>query len=221
MIDLKSKVEEYWKIILIILVGSCLVLIIYFNTQRKTEDISEIDPYEELLAEVKGEVDQMSETPLAEDEQTDSDTVAIIMADIKGAIHNPGVYKMEEGHRIIDLVEKAGGLLNDAESNAVNFAQKVEDQMVVYIPKVGEEDINIPASPVNKAQEQEAGKVNINEADEAGLMTLNGIGSSKAASIIQHRDEKGFFKTIDEIKNVSGIGEATFNNLKDSITVSQ
>ncbi len=52
-------------------------------------------------------------------------------------------------------------------------------------------------------------------------MTLNGIGSSKAASIIQHRDDKGFFKTIDEIKNVSGIGEATFNNLKDSITVSQ
>ena len=221
MIDLKSKVEEYWKIILIILVGSCLVLIIYFNTQRKTEDISEIDPYEELLAEVKGEVDQMSETPLAEDEQTDSDTVAIMMADIKGAIHNPGVYKMEEGHRIIDLVEKAGGLLSEAESNAVNFAQKVEDQMVVYIPKVGEEDISIPASPVNKAQEQESGKVNINEADEAGLMTLNGIGSSKAASIIQHRDEKGFFKTIDEIKNVSGIGEATFNNLKDSITVSQ
>ena len=221
MIDLKSKVEEYWKIILIILVGSCLVLIIYFNTQRKTEDISEIDPYEELLAEVKGEVDQMSETPLAEDEQTDSDTVAIMMADIKGAIHNPGVYKMEEGHRIIDLVEKAGGLLSEAESNAVNFAQKVEDQMVVYIPKVGEEDISIPASPVNKAQEQESSKININEADEAGLMTLNGIGSSKAASIIQHRDEKGFFKTIDEIKNVSGIGEATFNNLKDSITVSQ
>ena len=221
MDDLKSKVENYWKIILIFLAGSCLVLIIYFNMQRNTEDISEIDPYEELLLEIKGEVDPVSEASLPEEGIAATDAVVIIMADIKGAVHNPGVYKMDEGDRIIDLVEKAGGLLSDAESNAVNFAQKVEDQMVVYILKVGEEDILIPESPVSEAQDQEAGKININEADEAALMTLNGIGSSKAASIIQYRDEKGFFKTIDEIKNVSGIGEATFNNLKDSITVSQ
>ena len=221
MDDLKSKVENYWKIILIILAASCLVLIIYFNMQRNAEDISEIDPYEELLLEVQGEVDPVSEAALPEEGLTDTDTAVIIMADIKGAVHNPGVFKMEEGDRIIDLVEKAEGLLSDAESNAVNFALKVEDQMVVYIPKVGEEDIRIPESPVSEAPEQEAGKININEADEAALMTLNGIGASKAASIIQYRDEKGFFKTIDDIKNVSGIGEATFNNLKDSITVSQ
>lgn len=221
MDDLKSKIEDYWKIILVILAGSCLVLIIYFNMQRNTDDISEIDPYEELLVEVKGELDPVSEAPLPEEALVDSVAVIIIMADIKGAVHNPGVYKLEEGNRIIDLVEKAGGLLSDAESNAVNFAQKVEDQMVVYIPKVGEEDIQIPESPVSEAQEQEAGKININEADETALMTLNGIGTSKAASIIQYRDEKGFFKTIDDIKNVSGIGEATFNNLKDSITVTQ
>ena len=63
-------------------------------------------------------------------------------------------------------------------------------------------------------------KININEADESLLMTLNGIGASKAENILQYREEKGYFKTIEEIKNVSGIGEATFNQLKESITVS-
>ncbi len=220
MSDLKSTVKEYWKIILLSLAGSCLVLIIYFNTLGDTEPISEIDPYEELLAEVKGETVQADEVLELGEEDTEIIAV-VIMADIKGAVNIPGVYMMEEGDRIIDLVEKAGGLLNDAESNAVNFAQKVEDQMVVYIPKIGEENIQIPETPVSEAQEQEVGKININEADEAVLMSLSGIGPSKAASIIQHREEKGFFKTIDEIKNVSGIGESTFNNLKDSITVSQ
>lgn len=220
MSDLKSTVKEYWKIILLSLAGSCLVLIIYFNTLGDMEPISEIDPYEELLAEVKGETVQADEVLELGEEATEIIAV-VIMADIKGAVNIPGVYMMEEGDRIIDLVEKAGGLLNDAESNAVNFAQKVEDQMVVYIPKIGEENIQIPETPVSEAQEQEVGKININEADEAVLMSLSGIGPSKAASIIQHREEKGFFKTIDEIKNVSGIGESTFNNLKDSITVSQ
>ena len=107
MDDLKSKIEDYWKIILVILAGSCLVLIIYFNMQRNTDDISEIDPYEELLVEVKGELDPVSEAPLPEEALVDSVAVIIIMADIKGAVHNPGGYKLEEGNRIIDLVEKA------------------------------------------------------------------------------------------------------------------
>ena len=83
-----------------------------------------------------------------------------------------------------------------------------------------EEDIKIIESPVNETTTSTDTKININEADASLLMTLNGIGSSKAANILQYREEKGYFKTIEEIKNVSGIGEATFNQLKESITVS-
>lgn len=220
MSDLKNIIGEYWKLILLILIGSGMGLMLYNNTLGDTEVSSETDPYEELLAEVKGEVVQTDETLPLEDE-SEKRVVTVVMADIKGAVNNPGVYKMEAEDRIIDLVDKAGGLLTDAEPNAVNFAQKVEDQMVVYIPRVGEENIEIPEISTTEVQEEIAGKININEADETMLMSLNGIGPSKAASIIQHREEKGFFKSIDDIKNVSGIGEATFNNLKDSITISQ
>lgn len=216
MDDIKAKVDEYWKLILILLVSACFLLILLFNLLNQNSESPEIDPYESLFNEIEA-------TVIEEENLTMEENVIfepIIMVDIKGAVSNPGVYKMDEGQRMIELIEKAGGLLEEAESKAINFAQKVEDQMVVYIPKVGEEDIKIIESPVNETTTSTDTKININEADESLLMTLNGIGASKAANILQYREEKGYFKTIEEIKNVSGIGEATFNQLKESITVS-
>lgn len=216
MDDIKAKVDEYWKLILILLVSACFLLILLFNLLNQNSESPEIDPYESLFNEIEA-------TVIEEENLTTEENVIfepIIMVDIKGAVSNPGVYKMDEGQRMIELIEKAGGLLEEAESKAINFAQKVEDQMVVYIPKVGEEDIKIIESPVNETTTSTDTKININEADASLLMTLNGIGSSKAENILQYREEKGYFKTIEEIKNVSGIGEATFNQLKESITVS-
>lgn len=217
MDDIKAKVDEYWKLILILLVSACFLLILLFNLLNQNSESPEIDPYESLFNEIEATV--IEEENLTTEENVIFEPI-IIMVDIKGAVSNPGVYKMEDGQRIIELIEKAGGLLEDAESKAINFAQKVEDQMVVYIPKVGEEDIKIIESPVNETTTSTDTKININEADASLLMTLNGIGSSKAENILQYREEKGYFKTIEEIKNVSGIGEATFNQLKESITVS-
>ncbi len=217
MDDIKAKVDEYWKLILILIVSACFLLILLFNLLNQNSESPEIDPYESLFNEIEATV--IEEENLTTEENVIFEPI-IIMVDIKGAVSNPGVYKMEDGQRIIELIEKAGGLLEDAESKAINFAQKVEDQMVVYIPKVGEEDIKIIESPVNETTTSTDTKININEADASLLMTLNGIGSSKAENILQYREEKGYFKTIEEIKNVSGIGEATFNQLKESITVS-
>ena len=219
MNEYKKIIEEYWKIILLAFAASSLLFIIYFNAIKDSENISEIDPYEELLAEDTGKGIEVDEELLLQEPSIPISIV--IMADIKGAVNKPGVYNMESEDRIIDLVEKAGGLRNDAETNAVNFAQKVEDQMVVYIPRIGESDVIISEIPTTGEKDVKDDKININEADETSLLTLNGIGPSKAANILQHREEKGYFKTIDEIKNVSGIGEATFSNLKDFITVSQ
>ena len=217
MDDIKAKIDEYWRLILLLLVSACFLLILLFNLLNQNSESPEIDPYESLFNEIEATV--IEEENLTTEENVIFEPI-IIMVDIKGAVSNPGVYKMEDGQRIIELIEKAGGLLEEAESKAINFAQKVEDQMVVYIPKVGEEDIKIIESPVNETTTSTDTKININEADASLLMTLNGIGSSKAENILQYREEKGYFKTIEEIKNVSGIGEATFNQLKESITVS-
>jgi len=98
----------------------------------------------------------------------------------------------------------------------------VEDQMVIYVPRVGEEQENIPlqaGTGIGAGSSQESKKVNINTASESELQTLTGIGPSKAATIIQYRTEKGPFKSIEEIKNIGGIGDKTFEKLKDDIEI--
>lgn len=142
----------------------------------------------------------------------------IMMADIKGAVNSPGVYKVETGERVIDLVEKAGGLTEDADHSQVNFAMYVEDQMVVYIPKIGEESEISPGitQPVTTT---DSSKMNINKAGVDELDELPGIGPAKAETIIEYRDTNGPFKTIEDLKSISGIGEKTFDKLKDLITV--
>lgn len=130
---------------------------------------------------------------------------------------------MSENSRVMDAISKAGGLVGDADGNAVNLAQLLEDQMVIYVPKEGEEGegIELGITHPQSSEQTDTGetKVNINQAEKEALMTLNGIGSSKAENILSYREENGPFQTIEEIKNVSGIGYATFENLKEVITV--
>lgn len=213
----KEKLEEYWKVIIILFIGISTTIILFLTVMDKTEERQDIDPYDALIAEVEGEEITSAEAEIAKAVQ--EILPSIIIVDIKGSVESPGVYEMKAENRIIDVIDRAGGLTQDAESNGINFAQKVEDQMVIYIPKTGEEPVEIPITAEDKETE-EVMLVNINEADATGLMTLNGIGPSKADSIIRYREERGSFQTIDDIKNVSGIGNTTFENLRDYITVS-
>lgn len=150
----------------------------------------------------------------------------IIIVDIKGAVKNPGVYQAEADMRVIDIIDSAGGLSETADPDRVNLSERVADQMVIYIPAVGEASDVPVAAPENTLAEQgngneEAGteKVDINTADVVLLQTLNGIGEKKAALIIAYREENGSFQTIEEIMEVSGIGEKTFEGFKDLIMV--
>ena len=184
------------------------------------EEAPGMDLHEGLMAEGEGEEIGLELEPdlVIENQRSEE-----IIVDVKGAVVTPGVYTVESNNRVIDAIERAGGFIEEADQNAVNLAKVVEDQMVIYIPKVGEEvqnaDLNQAyVEPV--AEEKTESLVNINLDGKEALMTLNGIGSSKADSILNYREENGFFQTIEEIKNVSGIGDATFENLKDSITVS-
>ncbi|CAM3815608.1 helix-hairpin-helix domain-containing protein [Mesobacillus zeae] len=144
---------------------------------------------------------------------------ADMMADIKGAVRKPGVYNIRSGDRMADLVEKAGGVTEDAETAAINFAMKVTDEMAVYIPRKGEESI-MPA-PGGEASPQGGGgqQVNLNTATETELDTLPGIGPAKAAAIIEYRETNGPFKSTEGLKEISGIGDKTFEKLASQITV--
>ena len=169
--------------------------------------------------------------------------------DIKGAVKNPGVYQVNEENIINDVINFAGGLLDKAYVENINLSKKVQDELVIYvytkdeikknnlqenqtcssnnyiITECTENKVSIITSNENNENNENnnssvsSSLININIASIEELTTLPGIGESKAQNIINYREENGYFKAIDEIKNVNGIGEATFDQLKKYITV--
>lgn len=148
-----------------------------------------------------------------------------IIIDVKGAVKYPGVYTLSENQRIIDAIEAAGGYHEEANPVLINHAQKLQDEMVIYIPKIGEDASEaleqlVQISSANAPNSSNStGKINLNKATESDLTQLPGIGPSKANAIIQHRTEHGNFKTSEDLKQVTGIGDKTFEQLKDLIDV--
>lgn len=155
-----------------------------------------------------------------------------IVIDLRGAVQNPGVYNLPVGTRIGELIEQAG-LLEDADTSAINLARMLKDGEIISVPYQGE-NIAVAGMDSDSADDDSGissnsgtsddttntmGKININTASLEELDTLPGIGPAKASSIINYRLENGYFTSIDEIMNVSGIGETTYEKLKDLITV--
>lgn len=196
------------KMMLVIIIVSFLFFVSYeFYTSFQTE----IPPFEEQLQEGEGYVEPNELVEKREEEQ-----VQDVVVDIKGAVEKPGVYTISKNARVNDVVEKAGGALPQANLSQVNLAIKVYDEMMIYIPTVGEE-INKNAdysSIINSS-----GKISINQADESQLVTLDGIGPAKANAIIAYRQENGPFKSVDDLLHVSGIGQKTLDAIKEKIVV--
>lgn len=139
-----------------------------------------------------------------------------IVVDIKGEIKNPNIYWLEEGCIIEDLINVAGGITEEGDLSKINRAQKLNDHEVVIIPNINDKEDEIESIIQTSNNEN---KVNINTASINELDTLSGIGPSKAEAIIKYREENGTFKSIEEIKNVTGIGEALFEKFKENITI--
>jgi competence protein ComEA len=155
-------------------------------------------------------------------ESLSNSSQAKIFVDVKGAITSPGVYEAAIGERVIDIIEKAGGLLDSADQNNINFAMKVVDEMVLYIPAIGEQNPSIAGVATSGSLQEGTtadGKINLNSATESELQTLPGIGPSKALAILEYRETNGSFKTIEDLMEISGIGEKTFEKLKEHIIV--
>ena len=155
-------------------------------------------------------------TVLAEKTEESTTLEAVIFVDIKGAVKKPGVYQMKAGDRVKDAIDAAGGLTAEADSQKVNLAQRVEDQMVIVVPKVGEEAEAIPAGVTSKETSKE-GKVNINTATVEELKTLKGVGEKKAEAIIEYRKKNGSFQTKEDLMKVRGIGKKLFESFQERI----
>ena len=155
-------------------------------------------------------------TVLAEKTEASTTQETVIFVDIKGAVKNPGVYQMKVGDRVKDALEAAGGLTAEADSQKVNLAKRLEDQMVIVVPKVGEEAEEISAGVTSKEEAKE-GKVNINTATVEELKTLKGVGDKKAEAIIEYRKKNGSFKTKEDLMKVRGIGKKLFESFEERI----
>ncbi len=183
---------------------------------------------------VSGIASEISREEANEESETNANSAAneTWYVDIKGAIKVPQVVPVTPGMRVHDVVEMAGGVTGEADQSQVNLAQLVTDQMVIYVPKVGEEvspstealvaDSQVTESAVSESSGDATSGgdlVNINTADTTMLQTLSGIGEKRAADIINYRETNGLFETVDDLDQVSGIGEKTMEKLRPLITV--
>ena len=137
---------------------------------------------------------------------------------ICGEIVNPGVYELNYGARMGDLVLLAGGFTENANINYNNLALKLADEQKVYIPSM-DEALSTQEASMPGQSEASTGKVNINKAGIEELMTLKGIGKSKAEKIIEYRNENGGFKSAEDIMKINGIKKSAFDKIKDSICI--
>ena len=223
-------IKRYYRKILLIIIPALIIFIII--SINKNEDIIYINEdfvikdYDEKNVDEEGNKGKK--------------------INIKGAVVNPGVYSFDDGERVIDAINKSGGLLENADTSVINLSKNLFDEMVIVIytsdevnnmkqnniliqyvekececPKltndacIDTDDVNNTDNNINNS----FNKISINTATSEQLQTLPGIGSSKAESIVKYRNEFGNFTSIEDIKNVSGIGDSLFEKIKDNITI--
>ncbi|QIK50984.1 hypothetical protein G7058_02300 [Jeotgalibaca porci] len=202
-----------WRIPLLIglgIVQGLIIIGLVFSNQKSAQT----ENTDEWFLEMQSESESIFQEP-------EEQEPVFWVVDVKGAVTNPGIYEVAKNMRVQNAIDLAGGLLQNAETRHINFAQHVTDQMLLYIPVVGEEIVDIPYTQPNSPVEEGTSKININTATDLELQALPGIGEKKALQIINYRTENGSFSTIEELMEVSGIGQKTFDTLKESITVTK
>lgn len=173
----------------ICLIPMLLICLVACDTKEETFALEAVEPQEEVGA---------------------TDTEGEIFVYVCGAVGQEGVYKLPAGSRLYEAVEMAGGFREDAATTEVNQAQVLQDEVKVYVPTIAE---------IISSEANEDGKVNLNKATKEELMSLPGVGASRAESIIQYRNENGGFTNIEQIMQISGIKEGLFEKIKDLIKI--
>ncbi|AMR04442.1 helix-hairpin-helix domain-containing protein [Bacillus thuringiensis] len=187
---------------LVAIIGTLLFLVFW-----KTNQIVERTP---ITMNVQEKDIEKKSKPKMSDTKEQKRTIII---DVKGAVNKEGVYEMEEGDRVKDAVQKAGGFLSEVDMKKVNLAQIVQDQMLLYIPSKNESEQGMLTSS------KEDGKIRINTAAKEQLEKITGIGSRKAESILKYREEHGPFQKIEDLLEIDGIGAKSLEKIKDQIII--
>ena len=193
-----------------------------------------------FLSNLNGEHDEIIEEEI--------ETEKSLSIDIKGAVKNPGVYELKDGSVVKDAIDVSGGLLDSANTEHINLSKKIVDEMVIIIytneeiqemtegsksvkvvdkecicPKIENnaciDNNNKYANISSEINQSTSNKISLNNASKEELMTLNGIGESKANAIIEYRNNNGLFKQIEDITNVKGIGNSVYEKIKDRLTL--
>jgi len=174
-------------------------------------DRGERSEFEDTLVDFEEDKDK----EVIEDESFFEDSV--IMIHISGQVHVPGIIQLNSGERLIDAIELAGGLKKDADLDKINLARKLSDEDKIYIPAIGE-DIEIESYMEISSDEDTSTKINVNVCTKEELTSLPGIGDAIADRIIEYRESTPF-SSVEDLMNVSGIGEKKFEDMKDLIII--
>lgn len=188
-----------------------LLLVSYFHPFSEESDTGSLS-----WAELPKKTDESTDDSAEKADRTSEKPKAVVI-DVKGAVKSPGVYQMKEGARIIDVIEKAGGFVEKADRKRINLAQLVEDEMVIYVPEIGEQGKN-ERTPIIGTGEKD-GRIEINSADASELDKISGVGPATAKAIIAYRKKNGPFEKIEDLLKVSGIGESTLQKMKSQISL--
>lgn len=229
MKEIILNLSKKQKIIISIVVSIILILaLIYVYQNLYAEDDEIILANEENVLDAEtNEIEDSNEEISSLNNGKEEETVVV---HVIGEVNNPGVVTLPEGSRIIDAINKAGGKTEEADLSKINLAYIVEDGTQIYIPRINENlnevslisdgaGVGVIVTDSNVEENEVNTKVNINTASKEKLETLPGVGETTAQKIIDYREANGKFKTIEDIKNVSGIGDAKYESLKDKITV--
>ncbi|HFI0451055.1 TPA: helix-hairpin-helix domain-containing protein [Streptococcus suis] len=211
-----EMLKEYkWQIALPAAAGLLLTTFLIFSQPAKSDQTGLTD-FPQL------EQTSSSQEQAEESSTETSEASSQLVVDVKGAVAKPGLYNLEADARVNDAVEAAGGLTSQADPKSINLAQKLSDEAVVYVASK-DENISVVASTTASSamsqEEKNTSLVNLNTATEADLQTISGIGAKRATDIIAYREANGGFKSVDDLNNVSGIGDKTMESIRPYVTV--
>lgn len=226
---MKKKILAYVKdnrlfvgIISVLLVIFCLFLWLTCSAGNNMEAETS---YTDISALSTKSSKDLSERPAqSKTEATDTQREQVTV-DVKGAVTKPGVYTLKASSRVTDAIKAAGGMTEGADAKSVNLAASLSDEEVIYVASkdenvsvVGQSDSGVASDKGGKTSQKD-GKINLNTATSEELQTISGIGAKRAEDIIAYRESHGGFQSVDDLKNVSGIGDKTLEKIRESIYV--
>ncbi|WP_163581214.1 helix-hairpin-helix domain-containing protein [Gracilibacillus saliphilus] len=194
-----SWIFKNWYLVLV--VGAILLWLLIGPSINEEDDLT----------------DQMLEEHSAELQEEEDQSVATeYKIDLKGEIKRPGVYQVSENDRVEDVIQLAGGFTNKADKQMINLAERVYDEMVIYVPTKGENPEETQEVPDTGSDDQ---KVKVNIATIEEMQTIPGIGEVKANAIVEYRDTYGSFEKMEDLTKVSGIGDKTVEKLEEYVRI--